>query len=169
MLVTVNAALDHFFCKKDVSNSVRMAAKYHTVGKRAFEITASLPSVCQIFLKRALAEFAECLCPSPNRRLWNAISLEFVFRQHYSPTDPMSKMEKNRGRIKWLQERFLLIVVRKHEFCQLKGIQLLNFLPSSLWNYLLLQICNEDRIILRGSVFFFQRHVFYYFPQGKLA
>ena len=154
MLVTVNAALDHFFCRKDVSNSVRMAAKYHTVGKRAFEITASLPSVCQIFLKRALAEFAECLCPSPNRRLWNAISLEFVFRQHYSPTGPMSKMEKNRGRIKWLQERFLLIVVRKHEFCQLKGIQLLNFLSSSLWNYLLLQICNEDRIILRGSIFF---------------
>ena len=28
-----------------------------------------------------------------------------------------------------VQERFLLIVVRKHEFCQLKGIQLLNFLP----------------------------------------
>ena len=53
-----------------------------------------------------------------------------------------------------VQERFLLIVVRKQEFCQLKGIQLLNFLPSSLWNYLLLQICSEDRIILRGSIFF---------------
>ena len=53
-----------------------------------------------------------------------------------------------------VQERFLLIVVRKHEFCQLKGIQLLNFLPSSLWNYLLLQIYSEDRIILRGSIFF---------------
>ena len=47
-----------------------------------------------------------------------------------------------------------MIVVRKHEFCQLKGIQLLNFLPSSLWNYLLLQIGNENRKILRGSIRF---------------
>ena len=66
MLVTVNAALDHFLQtkKKDI---VRMPVD--TVGKRTFEITASLLNFCQIVQKRALPEFAECLCASPNKRL----------------------------------------------------------------------------------------------------
>ena len=62
----------------------RTYAKDHTIGKRVFEITASLLSFCQIFQKQAFLEFAECLCPSPNKRLWNAMSLKFVSRQHYS-------------------------------------------------------------------------------------
>ena len=155
MFVTVNAASDHFLqkgCHQQLGHCSERSVD--TCRKRAFEITASLQSLCQIIQKRTLPEFVECLCPSPNKRLWNGMSLKFVFRQHYSTTGSMSKVEKNRGRIKWLQERLLLIVVRKHEFCQLKGIQLLNFLPSSLWNYLLLQIGNENRKILRGSIRF---------------
>ena len=132
-----------------------MTAKYHTVGKRAFEITASLISFCQIFQKRAVPEFAECLRPSPNRRLWNAVSLKFCFTATLlSNCSDIKNGKKIVEESSEVQERFLLIVVRKQEFCQLKGIQLLNFLPSSLWNYLLLQICSEDRIILRGSIFF---------------
>ena len=130
--------------QKKKKNSLRMAVD--TVGKRAFEINASLLNFCPIFQKRALPELAECLCPSPNKRLWNAMSLKFVFRQIYCPTGPISKMEKIVEESSDCK-RGSLIVVRKHEFCQLTGIQLLNFLPSSLWNYLLLQICKEDRIL----------------------
>ena len=156
MLVTVNAALDHFLQKRMSPTACPyMAAKYHTVGKRAVEITASLISFCQIFQKPTVPEFAECLRPSPNRRLWNAVSLKFCFTatllSNWSDIKNGKKIVEESSEV---QERFLLIVVRKQEFCQLKAIQLLNFLPSSLWNYLLLQICSEDRIILRGSTFF---------------
>ena len=156
MLVTVNAALDHFLQKRmSPTACAYMAAKYHTVGKRAVEITASLISFCQIFQKPTVPEFAECLRPSPNRRLWNAVSLKFCFTATLlSNCSDIKNGKKIVEESSEVQERFLLIEVRKQEFFQLKGIQLLNFLPSSLWNYLLLQICSEDRIILRGSIFF---------------
>ena len=156
MLVTVNAALDHFLQKRmSPTACAYMVAKYHTVGKRAVEITASLISFCQIFQKPTVPEFAECLRPSPNRRLWNAVSLKFCFTATLlSNCSDIKNGKKIVEESSEVQERFLLIEVRKQEFCQLKGIQLLNFLPSSLWNYLLLQICSEDRIILRGSIFF---------------
>ena len=93
--------------------------------------------------------------PSPNRRLWNAVSLKFCFTATLlSNCSDIKNGKKIVEESSEVQERFLLIEVRKQEFFQLKGIQLLNFLPSSLWNYLLLQICSEDRIILRGSIFF---------------
>ena len=134
MLVTVNAALDHFLQKRmSPTACAYMAAKYHTVGKRAVEITASLISFCQIFQKPTVPEFAECLRPSPNRRLWNAVSLKFCFTatllSNWSDIKNGKKIVEESSEV---QERFLLIVVRKQEFCQLKGIHLLNFLPSSL-------------------------------------
>ena len=70
MLVTVNAALDHFLQKGCYQQRVHGGERsVDTVGKRAFEITANLLSFFQIFQKRALPEFAECLCPSPNKHL----------------------------------------------------------------------------------------------------
>ena len=70
MLVTVSAWLDHFLqrgCHQQRAHGRERSVD--TVGKGAFEINASLLSFCQIFQKRALPEFAECLCPLPNRRL----------------------------------------------------------------------------------------------------
>ena len=93
MLVTVNAALDHFL-QKGCDQQRAHGGSVDTVGKRAFEITAHLLSFCQIFQKRAPPEFAECMCPSPKRRLRNAISLKFVFRQHYSPPPRCQRWKK---------------------------------------------------------------------------
>ena len=71
MLVTVNTAVDHFLqkgCHQQRAHSGERSID--PCGKRAFEITARLQSFCQIFQKRALpVEFAECLCPSPNKLL----------------------------------------------------------------------------------------------------
>lgn len=145
MLVIVNAAIDHFFQKEKITACAWPSTPLEREPSKLLAITASLLNFCQIFQKRALPDLAECLCPSPNKRLWNAMSLKFVFRQLYCPTGPISKMEKKIVEESSDCKKDSLIVVRKHEFCQLNGIQLL--LPSSLWNYLFLQICKEDRII----------------------
>ena len=64
MLVTVNAALDHFLQKRmSPTACAYMAAKYHTVGKRAVEITASLISFAKYFRSRRYQNLQNVCAP----------------------------------------------------------------------------------------------------------
>ena len=159
------------FCKKDVTNSVRIydgeiSHRWKESLRNYCKLAKSLPNnsetdttrICRMFVPLTKQTFVK----------WNESEVCFPATLLYNWFDVKSRKKSWKNQV--IAREALVDCGKKIRVLSTKGDSVTNkiFLPSSLWSYLLLQICKQDRIILRGSIFFCKNASFTIFRRENL-